>query len=390
MNILVLNCGSSSIKFALIELPQQNTILNGQVEKIGTEEALFKVKRNGEQQKEKLGKVDQSQALRHLLNNYLKEVSKEVQINGIGHRVVHGAEKFSASTLVNNAVLDAIRECNSLAPLHNPANLLGIELSMEAFGDLPQVAVFDTAFHQSIPPHAYHYAVPKEWYTDLGIRRYGFHGTSHRYVSQKYAEIFETPIDQVNIITVHLGNGSSATAIKNGKSVDTTMGFTPLEGLVMGTRSGDIDPGIFSYLNEQQDLSLTDIHQALNKKSGLLGLSGHSSDMQELEQAKADPDVQTALEVMSFKLAKSIMGLAASLDQLDAIVFTGGIGENSFNTRLSCVEHLKVLGLKIDEQANLNHGADQKGVISTSDSPKIVVIPTDEESMIAMDTAELI
>jgi acetate kinase len=395
MNILVLNCGSSSVKFAVLQLTQGKSItseliLNGQVEKIGTPETFFKAKFKGEKVTQDLGQMDQTQALHYLLRDYLSKEMGDLNIDGIGHRVVHGGEHFTASTLITQEVLDTIRACNPLAPLHNPANLLGIELSVEVFGDLPQVAVFDTAFHQSIPPAAFRYAIPQAWYKEHGIRRYGFHGSSHRYVSQKFAEVMEKDLEASQVITVHLGNGSSATAIKNGKSVDTTMGFTPLEGLVMGTRSGDIDPGIFSYLQEQQNMPLSDIHNTLNKKSGLLGLSGLSSDMQELEANADREDVQLALEVMSHKLAKSIMALAASLERLDAIIFTGGIGENSVNTRLACVQRLKILGLELDEQANANHGIDNRGIISTASSPLICVIPTDEESMIAMDTASLI
>jgi acetate kinase len=390
MNILVLNCGSSSVKFVLISLPSRELILKGQIEKISTECAIFKVSNEQQKSSRECGPMDQAQALRFLLVDYFKGEMSQLEIHSIGHRVVHGAEKFSASCLIDQAVLDAIRSCNHLAPLHNPANLIGIELAIECFPGLPQVAVFDTAFHHTLPPKAYRYAIPNEWYTELGIRRYGFHGSSHRYVSAEYARISNENPDDLQIIIVHLGNGSSATAVKNGKSMDTTMGLTPLEGLVMGTRSGDIDPGIFSFLHETKGWSLDSIHQALNKKSGLLGLSGLSSDMQELEANMNLPQVQLTLEVLCYRMAKSILSLCAALDRLDAIVFTGGIGENSNRVRQMCVDHLKVLGIELDEKLNLKNGKNNQGIISKGHSTPVAVVPTNEELMIALDTLALI
>jgi acetate kinase len=390
MNILVLNCGSSSIKFAMIQLPSHDQALCGQIEKIGSAETVFKVSLGEKKESRSLGPMDQSTSLNFLLKTYLKERLQELEIHGIGHRVVHGGEAFRGSTLIDDDVIRGIRDCCGLAPLHNPANLFCIELAMEAFPDLPQVAVFDTAFHQTIPEKAFRYAVPDDWYKEYGIRRYGFHGSSHRYVSRQFADVLNKNLSEIQIITVHLGNGSSATAVKLGKSVDTTMGFTPLEGLVMGTRSGDVDPGVFSYLHEQKGWALNDIHNALNNESGLLGLSKVSSDMQELERQKNDPMVRIALDVLCYRLAKNIMALSASLDRLDAIVFTGGIGENSSQTRWETCSHLKVLGIALDQELNIEHGEKNKGVISRSHSPFVCVIPTDEELMIAIDTGSLI
>ena len=390
MNILVLNCGSSSVKFVLIEIVSRGVILKGQIEKISTECAVFKTTYKKNKTSQDLGRMDQAQALRFLLMDYLKVQMSQLEINGIGHRVVHGAEYFSASCRIDQKVLDAIRSCNHLAPLHNPANLIGIELAMECFPGLPQVAVFDTAFHQTLPPKAYRYAVPDEWYKELGVRRYGFHGSSHRYVSAEFARSSGENPDDLQIVILHLGNGSSATAVKNGKSVDTTMGLTPLEGLVMGTRSGDIDPGIFSFLHETKGWSLDAIHQALNKKCGLLGLSGLSSDMQELEAHIDQPQVQLALEVLCYRMAKSVLGLCAALDRLDAIVFTGGIGENSARVRSMCAENLKVIDVELDEKLNLSNGANNNGIISKAHSTVVAVVPTNEELMIALDTLSLL
>ena len=390
MNILVLNCGSSSVKFVLIEILSREVVLKGQIEKISTDSAQFKVTHKKTKHSQDLGPMDQAQALRYLLVDYFKGQMSQLEINAIGHRVVHGAEYFSASCRIDQMVLDSIRSCNHLAPLHNPANVIGIELARECFPGIPQVAVFDTAFHQTLPAKAYRYAVPDAWYRELGVRRYGFHGSSHRYVSAEYARVSGENPDDLQMVILHLGNGSSATVVKNGKSVDTTMGLTPLEGLVMGTRSGDVDPGIFSFLHETKGWSLDTIHQALNKKSGLLGLSGISSDMQELEAQIHLPQVQLTLEVLCYRMAKSVLGLCAALDRLDAIVFTGGIGENSARVRRMCAEHLQILNVELDEKLNLQNGSNHNGVISKAQSTVVAVIPTNEELMIALDTLSLI
>jgi acetate kinase len=263
-------------------------------------------------------------------------------------------------------------------------------MSREAFGKTPQVAVFDTAFHQSIPEKAYLYGVPYDWYTKNGVRRYGFHGTSHRFVAHRYAELRQLPLSELQFITLHLGNGSSAAAISAGKSVDTTMGMTPLEGLIMGTRSGDIDPGLFSYLQSARKMSLDAIHEALNKKSGLLGLSGVSSDLQELEDKLDEPQVSLAIEVLCYRMARQVSAMCTGLDRLDGLIFTGGIGENSAFIRRLCIENLKVLGFKLDDHSNHCHGNFRNGFVQAPGSPDIVVIPTNEELMIALDTAKLI
>jgi acetate kinase len=287
-------------------------------------------------------------------------------------------------------VLDAIISCNPLAPLHNPANVMGIQLALEAFDGLPQVAVFDTAFHQTLPPKAFRYPVPDAWYKEHSVRRYGFHGSSHRYVSGRAAEQLGRDVKDLQMVILHLGNGSSGSAIRAGESVDTTMGLTPLEGLVMGTRSGDIDPGLFAYMAESKGLSLQEIHSALNKKSGLLGLSGVSSDMQSLQSNSDHPQVELTLDVFYYRTAQKVLSLCAALDRLDALVFTGGIGENSALTRSACVESLKVLGLEVDAKSNDDHGTSRSGQIQKQGTTPILVVQTNEELMIAKDTAALI
>jgi len=390
VNILVLNCGSSSVKFALFRTTDHSTVAQGKIHKIGTDSAEKIVQIEGQKIVTAIDAPDQSSGLQSLMDEFKKGNLSDYSIDGIGHRVVHGGENFKSSCLVDDAMVHTIGNLSHLAPLHNPANLLGIEMSRDAFGETPQVAVFDTAFHQSIPEKAYLYGLPYEWYSELGVRRYGFHGTSHRFVAQRYAELRQLPLNELQFITLHLGNGSSAAAISGGRSVDTTMGMTPLEGLMMGTRSGDVDPGLFAYLQDTKGMSLDEIHNALNKKSGLLGLSGVSADLQDLEARIDDPQVSLTLEVLCYRMARQVHAMCTGLSRLDGLVFTGGIGENSSLIRKLCVDNLKVLGFKLDDHSNHKHGEFRNGFIQAPGSPDLTVIPTNEELMIALDTAKLV
>jgi acetate kinase len=314
------------------------------------------------------------------------------QLLGAGHRVVHGADRFTAATRVDDTVLARLRSLSDLAPLHNPANIAGIEAVRAILPALPQVAVFDTAFHQTIPPPAYRYAIPEEWYTQHRVRRYGFHGISHRFVSERAASILDRPPDGLRLVTAHLGNGCSATAVRDGASVDTTMGLTPLEGLVMGTRSGDVDPSLFSYLWRRTGLGVDEVTHLLNVDSGLVGLSGVGNDMRAVAAAAAAGDnrARLALDVFVHRLAKAIAGLVVSLERLDALVFTGGIGENSVLVRSLVLGRLGFLGLTEDAAANADHGRHTGGRVSGPGPVEALVIPTDEELLIARDTARVI
>jgi acetate kinase len=312
---------------------------------------------------------------------------------GIGHRVVHGGEEFSDSVLINDEVMAAVERCGSLAPLHNPANLTGVRTARELFPELPQVAVFDTAFHQTLPPEAYLYAIPFSYYEDFKIRRYGFHGTSHHYVALEAARLLGKRLEETSLITMHLGNGCSACAIRNGRSVDSTMGLTPSEGLVMGTRSGDVDPALHQFLQDKTGMRLNEITAMLNSKSGLLGLSGLSNDMRTLSEAARNGHerARLAIEVFCYRLAKAVCGLMAALDSIDALVFTGGIGENSAEVRSQAAAHLKLHGVILDESANAGHGRENGGRIDSSSSRiPCLVVPTNEEVMIARETLRII
>src|SRR5262245_18402612 len=335
-----------------------------------------------------LGVVDHAAALRAIAAT-LHELSElEKSLVAIGHRVVHGGETFSVSSRINDQVISAIENCNHLAPLHNPANLLGIRTAQQLFPELPQVAVFDTAFHQTWPPKAYLYAVPYNSYTEHRIRRYGFHGTSHRYVTSRAAELLGIPLAECAFVSVHLGNGCSACAVLGGKSVDTTMGLTPLEGLVMGTRSGDVDPGLHSHLEDQLGWTLTHITEVLNSQSGLLGLSGLSNDMRELIAASTTGHERASLavEVFCFRLAKAIAALFISLGRQGVVIFTGGIGENASSIRASVIHQLGLFGFVLDPERNAVHGSRSHGVITTDGERIAMVVPTDEELMIAQET----
>jgi acetate kinase len=386
-SVLVLNSGSSSVKFALVAAGNGERVLGGLADDVGTSDAVLRVWRPGGDATEPLPDGSRPAVIARILDRVAGQ-----DLIGAGHRVVHGGERFSDSVLVDDDVIAAIRSFAPLAPLQNPADLAGIEAIRAARPELPQVAVFDTAFHQTMPASAYRYAVPGEWYTRYGVRRYGFHGTSHRFVSERAAVQLGRPLDRLRLVTAHLGNGCSAAAIRDGVSVDTTMGLTPLEGLVMGTRSGDVDPGVFAYLAEQTGQSAAELTETLNTRSGLLGLSGTSNDMRHVQDAAArgDEPARLALDVFVHRLAKAVAGLVTSLDRLDALVFTGGIGENSVIVRGLVLARLGFLGLAEDPEANAAHGQSTGGRISRPGPVQALVIPTDEELMIARDTARLI
>jgi len=394
--IFVLNCGSSSFKYQLLDMSNEHRVAVGLVERIGLKDSILVYQpTDGEKTVETGDIANHAEAIRRVLDKLVAPTGGVIkslsEITAIGHRVVHGGEKFSKSVRVDSTVLAAIRENVPLAPLHNPANITGIEAMMRALPGVDNVAVFDTAFHATMPAESYMYAVPYEWYERHHVRRYGFHGTSHRFVSERAAEMLGIAKERFNCITCHMGNGSSYTAIKNGQSYDTSMGMTPLEGLVMGTRCGDIDASIPGFMAEQAQMSLGDIDNALNKKSGLLGVSGVSSDMRDVENAAAagNARAQMALDMLLHRALKYIGAYAIELGRVDAIVFTGGIGENGHEFRAAVVERLGALGVKLDAAANKVRG--KEAVISTADSPiKVLVVPTNEELVIARDTKEIV
>ena len=396
MFIFVLNCGSSSFKYQLLDMSNERRVAVGLVERIGLKDSILVYQpTDGEKTVETGDIANHAEAIRRVLDKLVAPTGGVIkslsEITAIGHRVVHGGEKFSKSVRVDSTVLAAIRENVPLAPLHNPANITGIEAMMRALPGVDNVAVFDTAFHATMPAESYMYAVPYEWYERHHVRRYGFHGTSHRFVSERAAEMLGIAKERFNCITCHMGNGSSYTAIKNGQSYDTSMGMTPLEGLVMGTRCGDIDASIPGFMAEQAQMSLGDIDNALNKKSGLLGVSGVSSDMRDVENAAAagNARAQMALDMLLHRALKYIGAYAIELGRVDAIVFTGGIGENGHEFRAAVVERLGALGVKLDAAANKVRG--KEAVISTADSPiKVLVVPTNEELVIARDTKEIV
>ena len=389
--VLVLNSGSSSVKFALLYPDTGERVLGGEAEETGTPEAVLRIRRYpGDAVSEPLPDGSYQAVISRILDRIAD--ARPAPVIGVGHRVVHGGDRFSASTLVDDQVKAAIREFARLAPLHNPANLAGIEAVRAVLPNLPQVAVFDTAFHQTMPPRAFRYAVPEEWYTRYGVRRYGFHGISHRFVSEQAAVVLGRPPGELRLVTAHLGNGCSAAAIRGGVSVDTTMGLTPMEGLVMGTRSGDVDPGMFGYLAEQAGLSVDQLTDALDTASGLAGLSGVGNDMRAIQSAAAGGNEQArlALEVFVHRLAKAVAALVTSLDRLDALIFTGGIGEGSVEVRSLVLARLAFLGLSEDREANARHGRATDGRISRDGPVLALVVPTNEELMIARDTARLV
>jgi acetate kinase len=390
--VLVLNSGSATVKFALIDPANGRRVLGGLADKVGTPDAVLHTQReDGDAVTEHLTDGGYQAVISRILG-LLPESRSGPGLAGAGHRVVHGGARFTSSALVDDEVIAAIRSLSPLAPLHNPANLAGIETVRAARPDLPQVAVFDTAFHQTMPPCAYRYATPEEWYARYGVRRFGFHGTSHRFVSGRAAALLGRPLGELRLVTAHLGNGCSLAAVRDGVSVDTTMGLTPLEGLVMGTRSGDVDPSIFGYLARQAGLGVDQVTDALEGASGLAGLSGVGNDMRDVESAAAagDERARLALEVFVHRLAKAVAGMVVGLERLDALVFTAGIGENSAEIRGRVLARLGFLGLAEDPGANARHGQDTRGRISPDGPVLAMVVPTDEELMIARDTARLI
>ena len=388
--MLVLNSGSSSVKFALLVPGTGERLMAGMGERLGTPEALLRVQWSPKAAvEEQLPEGSHQAVVARVLDHLAEAGHSSTHLLGAGHRVVHGGERFSSSIRVDDAVIAALRSFSHLAPLHNPANIAGIEAVRAVLPDLPQVAVFDTAFHQTMPPHAFRYAVPEEWYTRYGVRRYGFHGTSHRFVSEQAAAMLGRPLSELRLVTAHLGNGCSAAAVRDGVSVDTTRGLTPLEGLVMGTRSGDVDPGLLGYMADRTGMSLDEITEALNVDSGLLGISGVGNDMRTVVAAAADGNerARLALEVFVHRLSKAIAGLVVGLERLDALVFTGGIGENSSVVRGMVLSRLSFLGLAEDGEANADHGRRTGGRVSLAGPVVALVVPTDEELLIARDTA---
>ncbi|MDQ2874815.1 MAG: acetate kinase [Actinomycetota bacterium] len=391
--VLVLNSGSSSVKFALLAPGSGERLMAGMGERLGTPEATLRVQRlPAGAVEERLPENTHQAVVARLLEHLADAMHGDVHLLGAGHRVVHGGERFSSSIRVDDAVIAALRSFSHLAPLHNPANIAGIEAVRAILPGLPQVAVFDTAFHHTMPPHAFRYAVPDEWYTRHGARRYGFHGISHRFVSERAAAMLGRRPSELRLVTAHLGNGCSAAAVRDGISVDTTMGLTPLEGLVMGTRSGDVDPGLLAYMAGQTGMSLGELTRALNVDSGLQGLSGVGNDMRTVVAAAAGGDerARLALEVFVHRLSKAIAGLVVGLHRLDALVFTGGIGENSAAVRSLVLSRLGFLGLAEDAAANASHGRHTAGRISVAGPVLALVVPTDEELLIARDTARVI
>ena len=396
MKILVLNCGSSSIKYKLFDMTTKEVLAQGGIEKIGLVGSFLKLTLpNGEKKILEKDIPEHTAGIEFILNTLVSPeygaIKSLDEINAVGHRMVHGGERFSESVLLNKEVLDAFIACNDLAPLHNPANLKGVNAVSAILPNVPQVGVFDTAFHQTMPDYAYLYAIPYELYEKYGVRRYGFHGTSHRYVSQRVCEFLGVDPKGKKIITCHIGNGGSISAIKDGKCIDTSMGLTPLEGLVMGTRSGDIDAGAVTFIMEKEGLNATGISNLLNKKSGVLGVSGVSSDMRELEAAVAagNPKAILAEKMYFYRIKKYIGAYAAALGGVDIILFTGGVGENQANCRSEVCEGLEFMGVKIDLEKNKVRG--EEAIISADDSKvTVAVIPTDEELMIASDTLAIL
>jgi acetate kinase len=396
MKVLVINCGSSSLKYQLIDMETENSLAQGLVERIGIEGSVLTQKVEGKDKyivktPMKNHKEAIEIVLKALVDGEHGVIKSMDEITAVGHRVVHGGEKYASSVLITEEVKKSIEECYKLAPLHNPPNMIGIEACEELMPNTPMVAVFDTAFHQTMPKEAFLYALPYELYTENGIRKYGFHGTSHMYVSNKVAEVMGKDIKDLKIVTCHLGNGASLCAVKNGVSIDTTMGFTPLDGIVMGTRSGSIDPAIVLYLINELKYSTEDVNTLLNKKSGVLGISGVSSDFRDIEDAAAKGDERAilALDIYHYRIRTQIGAYAAAMGGVDAIVFTAGVGENGPETREACLEGLEFLGVKVDKEKNNVRGKVRE--ISTEDSTvKAFVIPTNEELVIARDTKKLV
>lgn len=397
MKILVINCGSSSLKYQLIDMQGEKILAKGLVERISIEGSILTQKVNGEKYIIEQPMKDHKEAIKLVLgalvdseHGVIKDMS---EISAVGHRVVHGGEKYANSVLIDEDVMESIKECIKLAPLHNTPNIIGINACKDLMPNTPMVAVFDTAFHQTLPNYAYMYPLPYDLYTKYGIRKYGFHGTSHKYVSKAAADFLDKDIKSLKIITCHLGNGASLAAVEGGKSVDTSMGFTPLAGVAMGTRSGDIDPAIVTFLVKELNLTGEEVNNLLNKKSGIYGIYGKSSDMRDIKKAalqEKDERATLALNVFHYKVKQFIGSYAAAMNGVDAVVFTGGIGENSPENREGISENMDFLGIKINKEKN-NMTIGTEADISAADSNvKVLVIPTNEELMIARDTRDIV
>ncbi len=395
MKILVVNAGSSSLKYQLINMEDESTIAQGLVERIGIEGGKLTQKVKGEKRVLQKDLKDHLEAvgmmIAALTDKEFGVISSMDEIGAVGHRVLHGGEKFTESVVINDTVMDAIRENIPLGPLHNPANLMGIKACQEVMPNTPMVAVFDTAFHQTMPPKSFLYGVPIDYYKRLHVRRYGFHGTSHRYVSKRAAELLGRPIEELRLVTCHLGNGSSMAAVQYGKCVDTSMGLTPLEGVLMGTRSGSLDPAVLQFIMNHDHLDINQMLDILNKKSGFLGISGISSDMRDVEEAAAEGHEysQIAIDMLYQGIKKYIAAYAAVMGGVDAVIFTAGIGENGYELREGVLEGMEFLGIKLDREKNKVRGKEAE--ISAPDSKvKVLVVPTNEEIVIARDTLELV
>lgn len=395
MKVLVINCGSSSLKYQLIDSRSEEVLAAGLCERIGIDGRMTHTPSSGNTVVKNDPLPDHGAAIQAVLSALTDKahgvISSLGEIGAVGHRLVHGGEKFAASVIINDEVIAEVEACNDLAPLHNPANLIGVRACRQIMPDVPMVGVFDTAFHQTMPPKAYLYGIPHQYYQEHKVRRYGFHGTSHNYVAKRVHHLAELDPDNSRVIVCHLGNGASVTAVKNGKSVDTSMGLTPLEGLIMGTRSGDLDPGVIEYIAKKEHLTLEEVLKVLNKESGVLGLSGVSSDFRDLTEAMEQGNEQAtvAVEAFCYRVAKHIGAYTAALNGVDAIVFTAGIGENAAHIRSMICDYLGFLGITIDEEKNAVRGKETE--ISTPDSKvSVFVIPTNEELAIARETAALL
>lgn len=395
MNILVINCGSSSLKYQLINAATEDVLAKGLCERIGIDGIITYQPAGGEKEKTEKAMPTHTEAIKYVIEALTNEKTGVIktldEVGAVGHRIVHGGEKFTKSTILNEETIKGIEECSDLAPLHNPANLIGVRACQELMPNVPMVGVFDTAFHQTMPKTAYLYGLPYEYYEKYKVRRYGFHGTSHSFVSKRTAELIGKPYDDCKIIVCHLGNGASLSAVKNGKSVDTSMGLTPLEGLVMGTRSGDIDPAIIEFVAKKENKTLDEMMNVLNKKSGLLGISCLSSDSRDLEEAaeQGDEKAQAALDIFDYRVLKYIGAYAAAMNGVDAIAFTAGIGENNAVSRSAICKSLTYLGVEIDEELNNCRGVERE--ISTPNSKvRVFVVPTNEELAIARETMALV
>lgn len=396
MNVLVLNCGSSSVKYKLFQMPEGKVLAQGGVEKLGLSDSFLKLKLpSGEKVVLEKDMPEHTVAIDFILKTItgseygcIKSLS---EIDAVGHRLVHGGDKFSESVVITDAVVESVKQCIDLAPLHNPSTLKGVAAVTELIPGVPQVGVFDTAFPQTMPQRAFMYALPYEYYEKYGVRRYGFHGTSHRFVSKRACEFLGLDYNKARIITAHIGNGASMCAIKEGKCIDTTMGLTPTEGLMMGTRVGDVDPGALVFIGEKEGLSMAQLSEVINKKSGVLGVSGVSSDMREIEEAisQGNERAKLALEMYDYRIKKYVGAFTAAMGGLDLLIFTGGVGENQTTTREYVCEDMQYMGIEIDKELNAKIHGDEALLSSKESKVKVVVIPTDEELMIALDTVAL-